>query len=76
MSEGIVQDAIKQISDARNAWIGAYIVTFLEKTGCTIEDVMLVEEHKDHVWTWRITRKRKKGYFETLSKQTFHPDQQ
>lgn len=68
MSEDVVGDAVKAIAEKRAAFIEAYIRVFLENTGCTIEDVMLVEEHKDNMWTWRIARKRKKGYFETLSK--------
>lgn len=76
MSEDLMDDKVKEISEKRAAFIEAYIKVFLEKTGCTIEDTMLVEEHRESTWTWRIVKKRKKGYFETLSKQTFHPDQQ
>lgn len=60
----------------RQSFIETYVSRFLKETGLRIEDTMLVEEHKDGVFSWRLVRKKKKGFFEALrSRNNFHPDQ-
>ncbi len=72
-----LEETKMELEACRAANIQGYIARFLKETGCSIEDVLLVEEHNKDSWTWRLARKKKKGYLNGLKSQnTFHPDQQ